>query len=116
MRGADVSRCVVVSGHHSGGRFTLLGIPGVYENGVPVPVDSTGKTEEELAALLASTDLAVEFIDSEDAQESEITSEEASAAESMLSRSDEVASEAGKTLAEFERQKKRRPKSAAKEG
>lgn len=60
-----MSRSVVVSGHHSGGRFTLLGIPGIYENGVPVPVESTGLAEDELAARLAATPLTVEFIDPE---------------------------------------------------
>jgi hypothetical protein len=122
MKGAAVSRCVVVSGHHSGGRFTLLDIPGVYQNGVPVPVASTRLTEEELAAKLARTPYTVEFIEiADEASEPVITPEEASEAASVLSLSDEVASEAGKTLAAYEQQTKRKARtkpadSAAKEG
>ncbi len=58
-----MSKCVVVSGHHSGGPFTLLGIPGRYQNGVPVPVESTGLSEAELRRRLERAGLKVKIED-----------------------------------------------------
>lgn len=59
-----MSKAIVVRGHHSGGPFTLLGIPGVYENGVPYPLEKTGRSLTEMRRLFAEhPDIDVEFVD-----------------------------------------------------
>jgi len=43
----------------AGGPFHFPGIPGIYGAGVVVPLESTGRSEEEMAALIAGTPLEI---------------------------------------------------------
>jgi hypothetical protein len=50
----------------AGGPWHSPGIPGVYATGVVVPLESTGRTEDEMRAILAAhPDLDFEIVDME---------------------------------------------------
>jgi len=50
----------------AGGPWHFPGIPGVYATGVVVPLESTGRTEDEMRAIIAAhPDLSLEIVNLE---------------------------------------------------